>query len=87
MKFTSTVILGKICIAVRQAACFTGLSAQSGAWGNRIRFNGAEFDALAVLSWTENSIVNYRTPSNPNFKCFIAGRPLLCPQLCILQVN
>ena len=86
-KYTSTVTLGKICSAVRQAARFSGLSAQSGAWGKRFRFNGAEFDSLAALSWTENSVVNYRTPSIPNFECFIACRPLLCPQLFILQVN
>jgi hypothetical protein len=32
MKFTSIVILGKICSAARQVACFTGLSEQSGKW-------------------------------------------------------
>jgi hypothetical protein len=50
VKFTSMVILGKICSAVRQAACFTGGSEQSGESGKRICFNGEEFEAMAVLS-------------------------------------
>jgi hypothetical protein len=49
VKFTSIVILGKICSVVRQAACFTGGSEQSGEWGKRICFNGEEFEAMAVL--------------------------------------
>jgi hypothetical protein len=87
VKFTSIVILEKICSAVRQATCFTGGSEQSGELGNKICFNGEEFEAMAVISWTENSNVYYKTPSSPNFECFIAGRPLLCLQLCILRVN
>lgn len=73
IKFTSIFILRKICSAVRQAACFTGVSEQNGEWGKRICFNGAEFDTMAVLSWTENSNMYYKTPSSPNFECFIAG--------------
>ena len=33
MKFTSIVFLVKICRVARQAACFTGVSEQSGEWG------------------------------------------------------
>lgn len=87
MKFTGIVILGKICCTVRLASCFTGVSEQSGEWGKRICFNSAEFDAMALLSWRENSNIYYKMPSRRNFECFIAGRPMLCPELCILQVN
>jgi hypothetical protein len=73
--------------AVRQSACFSRVFEQSDKWGKRICFNGAEFDAMAVLIWPGNSNIYHKTLSSPHFERLVTDRPLVCPKLCILRVN